>query len=708
MSAIIQKEEIQKRRHEIAEVRHADSVYRDIVARRNERDDYAKRWFWELLQNAKDSVDDGETIKVKIEINEEQISFSHTGNPFELDDILSLIIQGSSKNNKEGKTGRFGTGFMTTYLLSKEVHISGKLNKGQGCFSFLLNRNANDNEDFFRLQQESNKAFDSSISENSYLVDAEFQTKFVYSLDKEGKDTAKVGLKCLDQLIPITQLFNDKIESVIVIENGITKTFSKSHIQEYKHDGNIINEWEVNTVIDKKNNSSFRAYIQKEEKYEACVITHFLNGTETVFQLTENYPRLYYTFPLIGTEEIGLPVIVNSTFFEPRVERDGIYLKKNSDNSNEVLNKEIINDALLNCLNSFAGLFTNKKVNGVFELFNFKLSKDLKWIDHDWLIKIKSETIVKLSEKPVIKSHHLESSYTSLNELIIPYANDLNESKELWQLLYNIKEIKVPFEEDLSNWLTVVKNIAKILTENNDPFILNFVWGIREVIDYTEGRETVETLQSSLDIDACSWLNKLYLLIGQVVSSFPLEKKIVLNESNYLRKAEGIYWDECNEDTLNHISDLVELNFAKKLVSRRINKFHISGVEDFTLQKGISEIKSKLNGFSEDDFNVPNLAEASAKFLRWAVDKQNNDLIRDLKILSGASKKADESYVYQYFPSTEHLLLSPKSFFKGKYPLYSSLVRDKDCLNEVYDTYLNIDVLYSKIFLGFEYETSCF
>ena len=53
---MIQKEQIQQRRQHIAEVRHADSVYRDIVARENEREDYEKRWFWELLQNAKDSV----------------------------------------------------------------------------------------------------------------------------------------------------------------------------------------------------------------------------------------------------------------------------------------------------------------------------------------------------------------------------------------------------------------------------------------------------------------------------------------------------------------------------------------------------------------------------------------------------------------------------------------------------------------------------
>jgi hypothetical protein len=314
---MIQKEQIQQRRQHIAEVRHADSVYRDIVARENEREDYEKRWFWELLQNAKDSVEDNQSIQVKIEISENEISFSHTGNPFELDDILSLIIQGSSKNNKEGKTGRFGTGFMTTYLLSKEVYITGKLNDNQGCFHFLLNRDATDNEHFFKLQQESNKEFDESIREESYLGVDKFQTKFTYSLGEKGKATAKVGLQCLDELIPITQLFNEQIESVIVVENGSSKTFSKTLIK--THELGSINEWEITTLIDGSVNTCLKAYIQKDEKF---------------FPLTKNYPRLYYTFPLIGTEEIGIPIIINSTQFDPRVERDGVYLKKVAEGGN--------------------------------------------------------------------------------------------------------------------------------------------------------------------------------------------------------------------------------------------------------------------------------------------------------------------------------------------------------------------------------------
>lgn len=684
---MIQKEQIQQRRQHIAEVRHADSVYRDIVARENEREDYEKRWFWELLQNAKDSVEENQSIKVKIEISENEISFSHTGNPFELDDILSLIIQGSSKNNKEGKTGRFGTGFMTTYLLSKEVYITGKLNDSQGCFHFLLNRNATDNEHFFKLQQESNKEFDESIREESYLGDDKFQTKFSYSLGEKGKATAKVGLQCLDELIPITQLFNEQIESVIVVENGSSKTFSKTLIK--THELASINEWEITTLIDGSVNTRLKAYIQKDEKFDACIITKETNGSEEIFPLTRNYPRLYYTFPLIGTEEIGIPIIINSTQFDPRVERDGIYLKKVAEGGNESNNKEIINKALSNSLQAFAELFKTNKIVGIYELFDFKISKDLKWVDQEWFTTIKSSTINLLASKEIINYHNDENRFTSLNELTIPFTEKENTTRDLWELLSEVKSINVPISSELLKWVNISESITLLKPEIEKTYDLTFVWGVNDLIKFIERKESLKELESTITVNKKYWLNSLYSLIIKIKGHFPLDIKICLNQRNKFRVADGICWDKCNDDELISISDLIELNFADKLFSREINLLQINGVENYTIQNSINDLKTNLNELDESDFINYSNQECSARFLKWLISKDHKEIIKDLKILTGASKKVDESFVYDHFPKIEHLLLSPKPYFELNYPLYSSIIRDKDCLNEIYSQYLN-------------------
>ena len=245
-----------------------------------------------------------------------------------------------------------------------------------------------------------------------------------------------------------------------------------------------------------------------------------------------------------------------------------------------------------------------------------------------------------------------------------------------------IKKIKVPIEEELSNWIIVIENIAKLKIEKNDPYQLNFVWGIKELIDFTEQQEDYETLQESLNIDVKSWLNNLYTTILKICITFPLDNRIVLNQENKLRKAEGINWDMCNDDVLISISDLIELDFANSLISRIINPFHLGGVDKFTVQDAINKLKSKLNDFNESDFSKPNLIECNAKFLKWLISQEMKDIIKDLKVLTGVSKKNDENFVYDYFPKTEHLLLSPKPFFESQFPLFASIIREKDCLND--------------------------
>ena len=88
------------------------------------------RWAWELLQNAKDSVaDDAREVNVALVFDNTKVSFMHNGNHFTEHDIRGLINQISSKEVEEGqksnRVGRFGTGFITTHLLSKVVHVKG-------------------------------------------------------------------------------------------------------------------------------------------------------------------------------------------------------------------------------------------------------------------------------------------------------------------------------------------------------------------------------------------------------------------------------------------------------------------------------------------------------------------------------------------------------------------------------------------------------
>jgi hypothetical protein len=273
--------------------------------------------------------------------------------------------------------------------------------------------------------------------------------------------------------------------------------------------------------------------------------------------------------------------------------------------------------------------------------------------------------------------------------LTIPFTEKENTTRELWELLSVLNNIKVPISSELLKWVHISESITLLMPEIEKPYNLKFVWGVNELIKFVERKESLEELENFIIADKNPWLNNLYSLIIKIKGHFPLDIKICLNQRNKFRVADGIYWDNSNDDELISISDLTELNFADKLFLREINALHINGVENFTIQNAINDLKTKLNELDESHFNNYSNQECNARFLKWLISNDHKEIIKDLKILTGAIKKIDDNFLYEHFPKSEHLLLTPKPYFELNYPLYSSIVRDKDCLNEIYNRYLN-------------------
>ena len=107
----------------------ADKIRKTLLNIRNVPGISAKRWIWELIQNAKDVPNQFNKVRIKIELNQNSLKFSHNGSYFTIDNILGILQQISSKDSKnnEDQTGKFGTGFIGTHLLSGKVNIKGNV-----------------------------------------------------------------------------------------------------------------------------------------------------------------------------------------------------------------------------------------------------------------------------------------------------------------------------------------------------------------------------------------------------------------------------------------------------------------------------------------------------------------------------------------------------------------------------------------------------
>ena len=78
----------------------ADKIRQLLSAIRNNPALSAKRWVWELMQNAKDAPNKYGKVSVEIElVSERELRFKHNGNPFTVNNIKMIVKQIKYLNN---------------------------------------------------------------------------------------------------------------------------------------------------------------------------------------------------------------------------------------------------------------------------------------------------------------------------------------------------------------------------------------------------------------------------------------------------------------------------------------------------------------------------------------------------------------------------------------------------------------------------------
>ena len=124
-----------------------------------------KRWFWELLQNASDYND---KVSVRLVVNNDKVEFYHDGAPFSITDALNLISPNSDKDNddsnqteqrKKGNIGKFGTGLVSTHILSSIMKVHGLfVNEEKRLFEFSFDLDRSCFEDKLALINQMSEA----------------------------------------------------------------------------------------------------------------------------------------------------------------------------------------------------------------------------------------------------------------------------------------------------------------------------------------------------------------------------------------------------------------------------------------------------------------------------------------------------------------------------------------------------------------------
>ncbi|WP_412068600.1 sacsin N-terminal ATP-binding-like domain-containing protein [Rubrivirga sp. IMCC43871] len=304
--------------------------------RQTRREENARRWGWELIQNAKDVAHDGCPVRVSFQLEEGEaprLVARHSGRPFQPDQLFYLIVQTSSKERPTGEaepttTGRYGTGFLTTHLLSPAVEVEGIL-EAPGApparFSVELDRSGATLEELTAAVKRALSVRDrfASLPRAEAVDPNEYNTSFAYPLDARGIDVARQGLEDLHRSVPLMLAFTEEVGEVTV--QGVT----------YRREGRgpIAEGVERVHVVSRgpSGEGSHWFVVARGEKSAAAVRLDASEGEVRVLGLGDEVPRLFCDFPLLGSESFPLPFAVNSPWFYPDEARSGVYVEDESD-----------------------------------------------------------------------------------------------------------------------------------------------------------------------------------------------------------------------------------------------------------------------------------------------------------------------------------------------------------------------------------------
>lgn len=449
-----------------------------------------KRWVWELIQNAKDTIASDPTrnqINVRIEIEGDIVRFRHDGNPFTSDARFGLLYKYSEDKENSESTGRFGTGFLTTHCLSKVVTIESNMysndEKTELCgFSVTMYRDG-------QIEKELLEGLDKMEESQKYYGDLFEWTTFTYHVSTDsGRRAIQLGIENFYKHITQTMLFCKELASIKLNDNGKITNIIRRPIEEVAP--NVMSAiFEIHgetTSIRRFLYSSYHEYNKElSDRYRAdreiridaaievdennCIVSHAGNTSH------------FCVLPLVGIEtQLEEPIILNSPDFEPDEERQSLLLSgqnwdEEHNNISEVGINQIIYSKVYSLYDNLVSYLSSNSYGKLYLLANgLKKAKEHDKLDEKWY----SENVIKnyrdvLLKYPVVEPYANKELKKLADCIFVQESKNKNEVFSLLTSLYPDKLIKdnlewsqFVWEEGLDIWNT--EDLCKNIEEKNN------------------------------------------------------------------------------------------------------------------------------------------------------------------------------------------------------------------------------------------------
>lgn len=543
----------------------------------------ARRLVWELIQNAKDNAslcnDEGESVDVKILISDNEFIFSHNKGYFTNEHIRGLIRKYSSSDKERNveelghrykTTGRFGTGFMTTHLLSEKVRVESYYKNETEAFngfSFWMDRSGKSEP---KIIEGINAAFDEAetnikASPNIQLPKEELKTSFVYPLTEHKKNLAHIALGEVIRGAAYTLINVPEVNSITIEEEviGVT-TYKVELVTTLLHQEQKLNIYNLITNNIKSKSYYLTTY---NEDVQIIVPISYSDGKYYALELESTIPRLHLDFPMIGTEDLNLPFIINSPFFEPTEPRDGVSLIDEKGNEISQMNCSIVLKAvnLYSLILSYIG--SNTAWHDLYNLARIKPPKKHPWIDQVWF----KDNVVDIIRKKLLYTPIVDvvngdriSIWTEDNEaqVYFPYAEKEAIREEIWELSKKMYPHSVPVKDHINQWDEIVWGDCYKFSISELSKEIHNLASLTSLMDFLNG-----TLE-----DATNFLNNYYDLLNfeekHIKDILSDEFEVIPNQLGKFKKKTELFIDDHIDEELKNACSLISKDPREYLLQK--------------------------------------------------------------------------------------------------------------------------------------------
>ena len=593
----------------------AQGVYKHLRALEAARLRVLPRWIWELLQNARDVSAGNASLKASVEVRDDDLTFHHNGRGFQPDEITHLIYYGSTKYEDPDALGRFGSGFLTTHLLSLTIKVSGQLTNGQS-FAFELDRSGESVDDLQRNMDASFEAFKSSLAPAGIGADQGTTTTFRYPIDHRASGAVRQGVRALELTGPYVTAFNQEFKCIQIRtpESGIVL-----ELHDRRELAAHIEEVEVDVSVDGTTPPKRHSHVVAELEGVAVGIPFVRRDGKVALESPTDSPKLLLGFPLIGTEDFSFPAIVHSLRFSPTEERDGVYLGQSDDPVNQA-NQAVLKEAC-RCLLLITKFAAESGWSHIHMLADVPPVRAKRWLNEEWLRDcLKTYLVDRVRATPSV----LTESGTVLapNATTLPTADTPKAVDRLWRLacaLTNLKET-LPRQAEAQGWCNAARSWAALydcpLGELEETI------NGRDLARHAEAAGSIEELQAQLgDADAVPWLDELHGFLS--ANGFDDELrglKIVPDQNGGFSTLPKLHRDQDIPPELKEIAQLVDWDLRSELRDTRFgalsDELGAGDIDsDLIIPKLINRLHERMEGDALDD----DTKAASVRLFGWIV-----------------------------------------------------------------------------------------